>query len=95
VPKALVDMGAKWDIEVFLTGPNLGPQPFPYAVSTSDQANVPINILDSIQQVPAPAQQAGKTMIDSVSVVPTTATISVHGRRNVRTATITIRPPLP
>jgi hypothetical protein len=92
VQNALDDIGAKWDIEVVLTAPNLGPQTVEYTVSSSDQENVPIDTgFDPAG--PAPAQQAGKTMIDPVGVVPTAATMTVHGRRNVRAATITINPP--
>ena len=43
VQNALVDIGAKWDFEVVLTAPNLGPQTVSYTVSSSDQANVPID----------------------------------------------------
>jgi hypothetical protein len=91
VQHALVSLGKQWDIEVVLTAPNPGPDPLEYFVSTSDPTNVPINTLDSRQQVPPPAQQAGRTMIDPVGPqLGVTATITVQGRRNVRTATIHI-----
>jgi hypothetical protein len=88
---ANVTVGHQWDIEVVLTGPNPGPDPFPYTVSSSDPLQVPVNILDSIQQVPPSFQQASKTMIDPVGNSPgVSATITVTGRTNVRTARITL-----
>lgn len=90
-PGANVTVGHQWDIEVVLTGPNPGPDPFPYTVSSSDPLQVPINVLDSIQQVPASLQQAGKTMIDPVgNAAGAVVTITVTGRDNVRTARITL-----
>jgi hypothetical protein len=51
-------------------------------MSTSNPQIVPINILDSIQQIPAGAQQAGKTMIDPVGMLGNVVTtITVQGRR--------------
>lgn len=90
-PSAFVTIGKQWDIEVVLTGPNNGPGPIPYTVSSSDPVQVPIDILDSIQQVPSGFQQAAKTMIDPAGTTPGAAvTISVKGRNNTRTATITL-----
>lgn len=87
---ASVAPGKQWDIDVVLTGPNPGPAPFPYTVSTSNPVSVPIDVLDSIQQVPPSSQEAGKTMIAPVGKPPASATIIVRGRQNVRIATINI-----
>jgi hypothetical protein len=88
-----VETGSRWDIEVLLTGPNPGPGAFPYTVETSNAADVPIDVLDSIQQVPAGNLGAAKPMIAPVGLTPgRNATITVTGRRNKRTATILIIP---